>query len=136
MSETTSLAQHHIVGGGIAGLATAVYLIRDAGVGGENIHIYEQLGVAGGSLDGSGDAESGYMIRGGRMFEEHFACTFDLLDTLPSANDPNLSVTEDIMAFNRMVPGSSTVASFGTADRTPTAMTSHLLRMILSISTV
>ena len=104
---TTVLEQQHIIGGGIAGLAVAVYLIRDAGVGGKNIHIYEQLRVAGGSLDGSGDAESGYMIRGGRMFEEHFACTFDLLDTLPSANDPNLSVTEDIMAFNRMVPGSS-----------------------------
>lgn len=107
MSVTTSRVQHHIVGGGIAGLATAVYLIRDAGIGGENIHIYEQLGVVGGSLDGSGDAGSGYMIRGGRMFEEHFACTFDLLDTIPSTNDPGVSVTEDIMAFNRMVPGSS-----------------------------
>ncbi|WP_176251337.1 oleate hydratase [Sulfitobacter sp. HGT1] len=107
MSKPTSFEQHHIIGGGIAGLATAVYLIRDAGVDGNNIHIYEQLGVAGGSLDGSGDAESGYMIRGGRMFEEHFACTFDLLDTIPSVNDPSISVTEDIMAFNRMVPGSS-----------------------------
>lgn len=107
MSIVTPLDQHHIIGGGIAGLATAVYLIRDAGVGGKNIHIYEQLEVTGGSLDGSGDAASGYMIRGGRMFEEHFACTFDLLDTIPSANDPSVSVTEDIMAFNRMVPGSS-----------------------------
>lgn len=107
MSKPTSLEQHHIIGGGIAGLATAVYLIRDAGVDGKNIHIYEQLGIAGGSLDGSGDAESGYMIRGGRMFEEHFACTFDLLDTIPSVSDPGISVTEDIMAFNRMVPGSS-----------------------------
>lgn len=107
MSKATSPEQHYIVGGGIAGLATAVYLIRDAGVAGTNIHIYEQHRVSGGSLDGSGDAESGYMIRGGRMFEEHFACTFDLLDTIPSANDPDLTATEDIMAFNRMVPGSS-----------------------------
>ena len=107
MSKPTSLEQHHIIGGGIAGLATAVYLIRDAGVEGKNIHVYEQLGVAGGSLDGSGDADHGYMIRGGRMFEEHFACTFDLLDTIPSVNDLGVSVTEDIMAFNRMVPGSS-----------------------------
>ncbi len=107
MSKATSLEQHYIIGGGIAGMATAVYLIRDAGVEGKNIHIYEQLGVAGGSLDGSGDAESGYMIRGGRMFEKHFACTFDLLDTIPSADDPSVSVTDDIMAFNRMVPGSS-----------------------------
>ena len=107
MPKRTSPKEHHIIGGGIAGLATAVYLVRDAGVVGQNIHIYEQLGVAGGSLDGSGDAASGYMIRGGRMFEEHFACTFDLLNTIPSVNDPHVSVTEDIMAFNRMVPGSS-----------------------------
>jgi oleate hydratase len=107
MSEGASQEQHHIVGGGIAGLAAAVYLIRDAGVKGKDIRIYEQLGVAGGSLDGSGDAEIGYLVRGGRMFEEHFACTFDLLDTIPSADDPGISVTEDIMAFNRKVPGSS-----------------------------
>lgn len=107
MSKVTSPEQHYIIGGGIAGLATAVYLIRDAGVGGKNIQIYEQLGVAGGSLDGSGEAGSGYMTRGGRMFEEHFACTFDLLDTIPSTYNPDLSVTEDITAFNSMVPGSS-----------------------------
>jgi len=107
MSNVASEEQHHIVGGGIAGLATAVYLIRDAGVEGKDIRIYEQLDVTGGSLDGSGDAETGYVIRGGRMFEEYFACTFDLLGTIPSANDPGISITEDIMAFNRMVPGSS-----------------------------
>jgi len=107
MPEGVSQEQHHIVGGGIAGVATAVYLIRDAGVKGKDIRIYEQLGVAGGSLDGSGDAEAGYLTRGGRMFEEHFACTFDLLSAIPSVNDPEVSITEDIMAFNQMVPGSS-----------------------------
>ncbi|MGB5213321.1 MAG: oleate hydratase, partial [Anderseniella sp.] len=60
-----------------------------------------------GALDGSGKAETGYVTRGGRMFEEYFTCTFDLLGTIPSANDPNISVTEDIIAFNRIVPGSS-----------------------------
>lgn len=107
MPETVPQAHHHIVGGGIAGLTTAVFLIRDAGVPGERIHIYEQLAVAGGSLDGSGYATTGYLIRGGRMFEEHFACTFDLLSSIPSADDPTISVTDDILAFNRMVPGSS-----------------------------
>lgn len=107
MSSAVSQEQHHIIGGGIAGLAAAIYLIRDAGVEGKKIRIYEQLGVAGGSLDGAGDAEAGYMTRGGRMFEKHFTCTFDLLATIPSAENPDLSVTDDIMAFNRMVPGSS-----------------------------
>lgn len=100
-------AQHYIVGGGIAGLAAAVFLVRDAGVSGENIHILEHLPVPGGSLDGSGNASGGYLSRGGRMFEEHFVCTFDLLNGIPSAEDPNVSVTDDIMAFNRMAPGSS-----------------------------
>ncbi len=107
MQATAAQQHHHIVGGGIAGLATAVFLVRDAGVPGADIHIHEQLTVAGGSLDGSGNATTGYLIRGGRMFEEHFACTFDLLSSIPSADDPAVSVTEDILAFNRMVPGSS-----------------------------
>ncbi|MCF3973218.1 oleate hydratase [Paracoccus salsus] len=107
MQTAVSQQDHHIIGGGIAGLATAVFLMRDAGIPGERIHIYEQSGAVGGSLDGSGDAGTGYLIRGGRMFEEHFACTFDLLSSIPSADDPTISVTDDILAFNRMVPGSS-----------------------------
>ena len=107
MSARAQKIEHHIVGSGIAGLAAAVFLVRDAGVEGKCIRIYEQLCVPGGSLDGAGNAEEGYLIRGGRMFEEHFACTFDLLGTIPSADDPGISVAEDIKAFNHMVPGSS-----------------------------
>ncbi|MEI4472282.1 oleate hydratase [Frigidibacter sp. MR17.24] len=101
-----SRGQHHIVGGGIAGLATAVFLLRDAGVPGADIHIHEQLDRPGGSLDGSGDARQGYLVRGGRMFEEHFACTLDLLAGIPSADDPAVSAAEDILAFNRAVHAS------------------------------
>lgn len=107
MLANPSGGQTYIVGGGIAGLAVAVFLIRDAGVDGKDVHVFEQLGVLGGSLDGSGNADDGYLIRGGRMFEEHFVCTFDLLEDIPSANDPDVSVAQDILAFNRMVPGSS-----------------------------
>jgi oleate hydratase len=42
-----------MVGGGIASMAAAAFLIRDAGVPGENIHILETLDVPGGSLDGA-----------------------------------------------------------------------------------
>lgn len=100
-------SNHCIVGGGIAGLAAAVFLVRDAGVAGNKVEIFEQLPVPGGSLDGSGDAVDGYLSRGGRMFEEHFACTFDLLRDIPSADEANISVTDDIFAFNKMVPGAS-----------------------------
>ena len=58
----------YLVGGGIASLAAAAFLIRDGGVRGENIFILEESKVLGGSLDGAGDPDTGYVIRGGRMF--------------------------------------------------------------------
>ena len=47
------------------------------------------------------------MIRGGRMFEEHFACTYDLFASIPSLIDPSTSVTEELHAFTRRTVGSS-----------------------------
>lgn len=43
----------YIVGGGLAGLAAGVFLVRDAQMPGKHIHILEELPVAGGSLDGT-----------------------------------------------------------------------------------
>lgn len=97
----------YLVGGGIASLAAAVFLIRDAGVPGENIHILERADRLGGSLDGAGSKETGYLIRGGRMFEKHFRCTFDLLDTIPAANTLSRSATDDIRLFTETVVTSS-----------------------------
>jgi oleate hydratase len=93
----------YIVGGGIAGLASAVYLIREAGFSGRNITLFNQDKVSGGALDGSGSAEKGYLIRGGRMHEEHFVCTWDLLSGIPTLHNPNLSVTQEIFEFNKQV---------------------------------
>jgi oleate hydratase len=45
----------HLVGGGIASLAAATLLIRDGGLSGHTITVYEELDRVGGSLDGSGD---------------------------------------------------------------------------------
>ena len=41
----------YVVGGGIAGLATAAFLVDDAGMPGENITIYEQHSDVGGCCD-------------------------------------------------------------------------------------
>jgi oleate hydratase len=90
----------YLVGSGIASLASATYLIKDAGVPGENIHILEQDEIPGGALDGAGDPENGYIIRGGRMHEEHFVCYWDLLSNIPSYDDPNVSVKEESFDFN------------------------------------
>lgn len=42
----------YIVGAGLAGLSAAVFLIRDGQMPGKNIHIFEELSLSGGSLDG------------------------------------------------------------------------------------
>lgn len=100
-------AHHYLAGGGIASLAAAVFLVRDAGVAGEQITIFEKEARFGGSLDGAGDEDAGYLVRGGRMFEKNFVCTFDLLQSIPSAPGSAQSAKEDIFAFNQAVPGSS-----------------------------
>jgi oleate hydratase len=43
----------YFIGGGIGSLAGAVLLIRDGGIRGEDITIYEQFPLLGGSLDGA-----------------------------------------------------------------------------------
>ncbi len=44
----------YLVGGGIGSLAAAAFMVRDAGLPGENITILEAAAVMGGSLDGAG----------------------------------------------------------------------------------
>jgi oleate hydratase len=98
----------YLVGGGIASLASAAYLIRDGGLVGANISIFEAGSVLGGSLDGAGSPDQGYVIRGGRMFTyEAYTCTFDLLSFIPSPLDPAKSVKDDIHEFNdKVIPHS------------------------------
>ena len=47
----------YLVGGGIASMAAAAFLIRDGDVLGRDITIIEESDVIGGSLDGSGSPE-------------------------------------------------------------------------------
>lgn len=90
----------YLIGGGIASLASATYLINDAGVPGENIHIFEQGNMLGGALDGVGDPENGFIIRGGRMHEKHFVCYWDLLSNIPSFDNPVVSVRDESFEFS------------------------------------
>jgi oleate hydratase len=93
----------YFIGGGIASLAGAVYLIRDGGFQGKNIHILEARDVMGGSLDAkknySGDA---YIMTGHRILAKNaFECTYALLSDIPTLNNKNLSVKKEIDDFNR-----------------------------------
>ena len=90
----------YLIGGGIASLASAVYLVKDAGVSGRNIHVLEQDDIVGGACDGAGDAEAGFVVRGGRMHEAHYECYWDLLSNIPSYEDPNVSVRDESFEFN------------------------------------
>lgn len=92
-----------IVGGGIAGLASAVYLIRDGHVPGAHIRVLEESRL-GGSLDAAGSAEQGYSMRGSRMFGPAYVLTYDLLDGIPSFDDPTKSVAQDTFEFWQATP--------------------------------
>lgn len=95
-----AVAKAYLVGSGIASLSAAAFLIREAGFSGDDIVILEEQDREGGSLDAAGSPETGYTMRGGRMFEVHFECTYDLLSSIPSLDDPSKSVTEDTFAFH------------------------------------
>eukprot|EP01035_Chromulina_nebulosa_P015314 gene15314-20297_t len=104
----TSTRKAYFVGGGIGSLAGAAFLIRDGSMPGAQISILEAGSVMGGSLDGAGDADRGYSMRGGRMLTyEAYVCTFDLLSFVPSLTDPAVTVKDEIYAFNeKHIPNS------------------------------
>jgi len=52
----------HLVGSGIASLAAAAYLIRDGGIRGADIVVYEEARQLGGALDAHGSPETGYFM--------------------------------------------------------------------------
>jgi myosin-crossreactive antigen len=98
----------YLVGGGIGSLAAAAFLIRDAGVLGDDISILEQERVLGGSLDGGGDPLSGYSLRGGRMLTtDNYECTWDLFKSIPSLDVPGKSVFDETVEFNARHPSHS-----------------------------
>lgn len=105
MSEQKSNKHAYFIGGGLASLAAAVYLLEDGNFRGENIHIIEALPVLGGSNDGAGTKEHGFICRGGRMLnEETYENFWDLTSRIPSLEVPNISVKDEILAFDHANP--------------------------------
>jgi oleate hydratase len=111
LMENYRSAQHddtriYLIGGGIASLAAAAFLIRDADIPGHHIFILEQLDRLGGSLDGAGSAQDGYVLRGGRMIESKYLCTYDLFSSIPTL-DGSKTVTQEIFDWNETMKTSS-----------------------------
>lgn len=93
-----------LVGGGIASLSAAVFMVKDGGIRGENISILEQGEEWGGAMGCDGDTSKGYLVRGGNMLEyEQYQTLLYLLSEIPSAADPAVSVKEEIEDFNKKV---------------------------------
>ncbi len=97
----------YIIGGGLAGLAAAVFLIRDGGVRGNKIHIFEELDIPGGSMDGIYNPARGYIIRGGREMEAHFETLWDLFRSIPSLENQDISVLDEFYQLNKADPSFS-----------------------------
>ncbi|PKN52462.1 MAG: hypothetical protein CVU55_04255 [Deltaproteobacteria bacterium HGW-Deltaproteobacteria-13] len=119
-STVTQDSQVYIVGGGIAGLAAAVFAIRDGNIPGKNVHILEQMNFMGGAMDGIADPANGYKSRGARLInQKRYTCYWDLLASIPSLKDqeeimkegqkienpikyvPKKSVKDEIFEFNK-----------------------------------
>lgn len=96
-----------LVGGGIAALAAAVFLIRDGGVRGDQIRILESGDKPGGALQ-SGHVPRhpalylGNAIRG--MDEQTSACMTDLLGSVPTPRDPRTTLLDDLRAAAQETP--------------------------------
>ncbi len=97
----------YLVGSGMASLAAAVFLIRDGGVDGKKIHIFEELAVPGGSMDGIWNPQRGFIIRGGREMEAHFETLWDLFRSIPSLETADASVLDEFYWLNKSDPSFS-----------------------------
>ena len=98
------MSKYYFVGSGIASLAGAAYLIRDGNVDGRDIVIFEESRDFGGALDAHGNPSTGYFMSGSRMFENKYNCTFDLMSSIPSSTDPDISVTDETNLAKVAIP--------------------------------
>jgi oleate hydratase len=87
---TEGIADRHayIIGSGIGGLSAAFFLIRDGHMPAGNITILESQKIEGGALDGAGNAEKGYIVRGGREMEMTYQNFWDVFSEIPALELP------------------------------------------------
>ena len=97
----------YLVGTGIASLAAGCFLVRDAHMDGHKITFLEQLDVPGGSMDGRIRENMGYVARGGREMGHHFEVLWDLFSSLPSDEDPSMSILDYFFYLNKDDPNFS-----------------------------
>lgn len=97
----------YIVGSGLAGLAAACFLVRDAQMPGSHIHILEKGDKSGGACDGADIPSRGFVMRGGREMDNHFECMWDLMRSIPSLETEGQSVLDEYYYLNKRDPNYS-----------------------------
>ncbi|MFE7564659.1 oleate hydratase [Kitasatospora sp. NPDC057500] len=105
--ERADRASAWFVGSGLASLAGAAFLVRDAQVPGERITVLERLRLPGGALDGIKEPEKGFVVRGGRELEDHMECLWDLFRSVPSLEVEGASVLDEFYWLNKDDPNFS-----------------------------
>ena len=111
----------HIVGSGIASLAAAVYLIRDAKVTASDITVYEAGNDIGGAMvmseilvpAGSPNRpQKAYVLPATRVLEKEYRCALELFSYFLSPSEKQETIEEDVREFNRIYPYHDTTRLF------------------------
>ena len=97
----------YIIGTGLAALSAACYLVRDAQMPGDHIHVFEKDPVPGGACDGANIPGVGYVMRGGREMDNHFEVMWDLFRSIPSIETDGVSVLDEYYWLNKEDPNYS-----------------------------
>jgi oleate hydratase len=93
----------YIVGGGIAGLAAAAFIVDDAGMPGENVTIFEKRYDVGGCCGVIGK-DSAYVCPGEREMEPYMECLWYLCSKIPSLDTPGRTVLDETVDANKDNP--------------------------------
>ncbi|KAJ6028708.1 hypothetical protein N7540_004284 [Penicillium herquei] len=91
--------QAWLVGSGIASLAVAVHLIKDAQLPGSNIHILDRQAKSGGGIISSGDPEKGFIIHPSSLPYFHAECVENLLSLIPESQNSDKSLLDSTREF-------------------------------------
>lgn len=97
----------YIIGTGLAALSAACYLVRDAQMPGDHIHVFEKDAVPVGACDGANIPGVGYVMRGGREMDNHFEVMWDLFRSIPSIETEGVSVLDEYYWLNKEDPNYS-----------------------------
>ncbi|KAJ5633253.1 hypothetical protein N7490_009592 [Penicillium lividum] len=88
--------QAWLIGSGVASLAAAVHLIKQAKVPAHQVHILDIHHSSGGAMKTSGNSQDGYVLHTGAQPYFHEECVKDLLTMVPSPGNPDKTSWEDI----------------------------------------